>query len=143
VLEAALDVFRDKVYGLVGAARDEAQDPLMALELLLTRHARLIESGGAVPHIMSSMGAPEGHAARRAKTEEIFAGYVARVEELVRDGQESGQIRSDISAATAALLFAGMIQPAALRRHAEGERFDITAHAAGVWELFQRAVARD
>lgn len=143
VLDAALDMFRDRVYGLVEAARNEAQDPLQALELLLTRHARLIESGGAVPHIMASMSAPEGQAARRAKTERIFAGYVARVEELVRDGQESGQVRSDIDAATAAVLFAGMIQPAALLRHAEGERFDITAHVAAVWELFRRAVVRD
>ncbi|MBC8450915.1 TetR/AcrR family transcriptional regulator [bacterium] len=143
VLDAALDVFRDRVYGLVEAARNEAEDPLEALELLLTRHARLIESGGAVPHIMASMSAPDRHAARRAKTEKIFTGYVARVERLVRDGQESGQVRSDIDSTTAALLFAGMIQPAALLRHAEGERFDIMAHAAGVWELFRRAVACD
>jgi len=143
VLDAALSVFRDKVYGLVEAARREAGNPLIALELLLTRHARLIASGGAVPHIMASMNVPEGHAARRAKTERIFRGYVARVEALVREGQERGQIRSDIDPTAAALLFAGMIQPAALVRHAEGERFDITAHAAQVWDLFRRAVARD
>jgi AcrR family transcriptional regulator len=47
VLDAALDVFRDRVYRLVDAARNEAENPLMALELLLTRHAKLIESGGA------------------------------------------------------------------------------------------------
>lgn len=143
VLDAALDVFRDRVYRLVDAARNEAGNPLMALELLLTRHARLIESGGAVPHIIASMSAPEGHTARRAKTERIFRGYVARVEALVRSGQESGQIRSDIDSITAALLFAGMIQPAALLRHVEGERFDINAHVARVWDLFRRAVARD
>ncbi len=143
VLDVALDLFRDRVYGLVEAARNEAQDPLMALELLLTRHARLIESGGAVPHIMASMSASEEHAARRAKTERIFAGYVARVESLVREGQESGQVRSDIDPTAATLLFVGMIQPAALLRHAEGERFDITVHAARVWDLFRRAVAQD
>ena len=143
VLDAALDLFRDRVYRLVDAARSEAENPLLALELLLTRHAGLIESGGAVPHIMASMSGPGGHAARRSKTEKIFRGYVARVEALVRDGQESGQVRPDIDATSAALLFAGMIQPAALLRHAEGESFDITAHVARVWDLFRRAVASD
>ena len=140
VLDAALDVFRDRVYALVGAVRDEAGDPLAALKLLLTRHAKLIERGGAVPYMTAAMSGPEGQVGRRAKMERIFRGYVARVEALVRDGQESGQIRSDIDSTTAAILFAGMIQPAALLRHAEGERFDIAAHAAGVWELFRRAV---
>ena len=143
VLGAALDVFRDRVYRLVDAARDEAEDPLLALELLLTRHAKLIESGGAVPHIMASMNVPGGRADRRAKTQGIFRGYVARVEALVRDGQESGQIRSDIDPTSAALLFAGLIQPAVQLRHAEGERFDITAHVARVWDLFRRAVTLD
>ena len=143
VLGAALDVFRDRVYRLVDAARNEAESPLMALELLLTRHAKLIESGGAVPHIMASMDVPGGRADRRAKTQGIFRGYVARVEALVRDGQESGHVRSDIDPTSAALLFAGLIQPAVQLRHAEGERFDITAHVARVWELFHRAVASD
>ena len=143
VLEAALDVFRDRVYRLVDAARNEAENPLMALELLLTRHAKLIESGGAVPHIMASMNVLGGRAARRAKTEGIFRGYLARVEALVRDAQESGQVRSDVDPATAALLFAGLIQPAVQLRHAEGERFDITAHVARVWDLFHRAVASE
>ncbi len=141
VLEAALDVFRDRVYELVDAARNEARNPLMALELLLTRHAKLIESGGAVPHIMASMNVPGGRAARRAKTEGIFRGYLARVEGLVRDGQESGHVRSDIDPTSVALLFAGLIQPAVQLRHAEGERFDIAAHVARVWDLFRRAVA--
>ncbi|MFH1502190.1 MAG: TetR/AcrR family transcriptional regulator, partial [Candidatus Eisenbacteria bacterium] len=143
VLGTALDVFRKRVFGLVDAARKESGDPLAALELLLTRHAMLIESGGAVPHMMASMNMPGGQAARRAKTVSIFRGYVARVEQLVRDGQTSGQVRADIDPATAALLFAGMIQPAALLRHVEGERFDIAAHAARVWDLFRRAVASD
>ncbi len=143
VLSAALDVFRDRVYRLVDAARNEAGDPLTALELLLTRHARLIESGGAVPHIMASINVPDGRAARRSKTEEIFRGYVARVEALVRDGQKSGHVRSDIDPTSAALLFAGLIQPAVLLRHVEGERFDITAHVVRVWDLFRRAVASD
>ena len=143
VLDAALDVFRDRVYRLVEAARNDAENPLMALELLLTRHAKLIESGGAVPHIMASMNVPGGRAARRSKREKIFMGYVARVEALIRDGQESGQVRSDVDPATAALLFGGLIQPVALLRHSEGERFDINAHVARVWDLFRRAVARD
>ena len=143
VLSAALDVFRDRVYRLVDTARDEAENPLLALELLLTRHAALIGSGGAVPLIMASMNAPGGRAARRAKTEKIFRGYVDRVEALVRDGQESGHVRSDIDPTSAALLFAGLIQPAVQLRHAEGKRFDITAHVARVWDLFRRAVARD
>ena len=96
-----------------------------------------------MPHIMASMNVPGGRADRRAKTQGIFRGYLARVEALVRDGQESGHVRPDIDPTSAALLFAGLIQPAVQLRHAEGERFDITAHVARVWDLFRRAVASD
>ncbi len=143
VLDAALDVFRDKLYGLVEVARDEVDNPLKALELLLSHHTRLITKGRFMPHFMLSSDMASDHTSRRAKILRIFSGYLGKIEAIVREGQKEGVIRQDADPQTIALLFIGMIQPAALLRHAEGGNLDISAHVAKVWKLFRKAVASE
>jgi len=140
VLRAALSMFRDRLYSLVEEARDEADGPLEALELLLVKHARLIAGHKAVPHILMCSDVAAGDESRRAKVQRIFGGYIDRVGAIVREGQRSGVIRGDVDARTIALMFAGMIQPAALLSRAKGRGFDMNAHVRRVWRLFERGV---
>lgn len=140
VLVASLDVLRDKLYGLVEAARDESDDPVDVLERLLRKHARLIASGKAAPHILLSSDAARGHAKRRAKLHRIFVGYMHRIEGIAAEGQAMGVIRKDVGAETIALLFAGMIQPAALMMSAGEKNFDLKSHVTQSWKLFHQAI---
>ncbi len=143
VLNAALDVFRDKLFGLVEVARDEADNPLETLEVLLSHHAKLIAKGKFMPHVMLSSDMASDQTSRRAKILRILAGYLRKIEAIVREGQKEGVIRQDADPQTIALLFIGMIQPAALLRHAEGVNLDISAHVARVWKLFNKAIASE
>ncbi len=139
-LEASLDVLRDKLFGLVEAARDEADDPLMILELLLKKHASLIATGKAVPHVLMSADASSGHEKRREKLHKIFVGYMGRIERIASEGQALGLIRKDVAPETIALLFAGMIQPAALMKGIRGGEFDLMTHVSQSWEIFASAI---
>jgi AcrR family transcriptional regulator len=140
VLEASLDVFRDKLYGLVEAARDESDNPLETLESLLNKHAKLVSSGKGAPHLLLSSDVSSGHAERRAKLHGIFNGYIKRIEGITREGQAQGSIRKDIESETIALLFAGLIQPAALLMITKGKSFDLPKHVSKAWLLFSQAI---
>jgi AcrR family transcriptional regulator len=140
VLEASLDVFKDKLYGLVEAARDETDNPLVALELLLKKHAKLISSGKAAPHLLLSSDVSSGHAERRAKLHGIFSGYMSRLEGIAREGQALGVIRKDVDSETIALLFVGIIQPAALLMITRGKSFNLSKHVSRAWVLYSRAI---
>jgi len=140
VLEASMDVLRDKLFGLVEAARDESSDPVRTLELLLKKHAALITSGKAVPHVLMSADTSRGHEKRRAKLHKIFRGYMSRIGRIASEGQALGLIRKDVEPETIALLFAGMIQPAALMRSIQGKKFDLMAHVSQSWEIFAGAI---
>ncbi len=141
VLEALLEVFRDKLYGLVEAARDESDNPLLVLELLLKKHAKLISTGKAAPHVLLSSDVSSGHVERRAKLHGIFVGYMNRIEGIAREGQALGVIRKDVEAETIALLFAGIIQPAALLMITRGGSFDLSMHVSRAWLLYSRAIS--
>jgi AcrR family transcriptional regulator len=140
VLDASLEVFQVKLWGLVEAARDESDDPLGALELLLQKHTKLASKGKAAPHILLSSDVSTGHVERRAKLNRIFAGYLSRIEGIALEGQRLGVIRKDVEAETVALLFIGMIQPATLLVHLRGDHFDLVAHVTRAWKLFSRAI---
>ena len=61
VLEASMDVLRDKLFGLVEAARDESSDPVRTLELLLSdRHFSLSVGVEGVEVHLSPLPLPWG-----------------------------------------------------------------------------------
>ena len=140
VLEASLDVLRHKLYGLVEAARDESEDPLEILERLLKKHAHLIALGKAAPHVLLNSDASSGHEVRRMKLHRIFVGYLSQIEGIAREGQASGVIRKDVAAETIALLFVGIVQPAALLMGIRGESFNLVGHVTQAWKLFGQAI---
>lgn len=47
----------------------------------------------------------------------LITGYLARVAEIIREGQRAGSIRSDVSAPTLAGHFLGIVQPAVILEH--------------------------
>lgn len=141
VLDAALEIFSDKFHGLVEQARDAADNPLDVLQALIGSHAAMIARGRFLPHMLLASDLTSGNSVRRARILKIFADYMRNIEVIVQEGQRQGCIRKDSDAQTIALLFAGMIQPAALLRQAAGEKLNVKKHVENVWQLFHRAVS--
>jgi TetR/AcrR family transcriptional regulator, fatty acid metabolism regulator protein len=140
VLDAALEIFSDKFHGLVEQARDRADCPLDVLKALIESHAAMIARGRFLPQMLLTSEMINGNKDRRARILQIFAGYIRNIEVIVQEGQREGVIRKDSDAQTIALLFAGMIQPAALLQHTAGSKLNVKKHVENVWLLFHRAV---
>lgn len=140
VIDGVLDFIRDRLLGNVDAVCAETQEPLERLRLLLLRHIKFIRENRAIPRIIFSEDVYGGHPDRKAKVYKIIRDYLNQVGKLIGQGQKEGRMRSDINTETAALMFLGIIQPAAILWHVSNGAFDITKHTEKAWQIFSKVI---
>lgn len=140
VLDAALELIHDRLIGNVRWVCAQEGGVLQRLESLLMRHARLVESNQGIARLIFS---EELHSERqrKGKVYRIIQDYLQRVADLIRSGQQDYTIRADLDPDAAALLFLGMVQPAALLWHVSDGRFKVVEHAEQSWRIFREAIA--
>ena len=141
MMSAILEHIRTKLYRNIEAVRQGNDDAVERLRQLLYRHIRLIREEHGIPRIFFSDELWGQKQERRQKMFRIVTGYLAEVEDIVREGQNRGGIRRDIDPAAAAKMFFGIVQPAALLWHMSEGRFDIDAHIAATWPVFLETIA--
>ncbi len=140
LLDALLDFIRRKRRESVVTACVASEEPLGRLEALLGLHVRLMLEHNAIPRIVFTQIFSIGGGAKKTKVKAIFIEYVGMVAEIAAQGQKEKKIRRDIPAQTIALMFLGIIQPAAVMWRLEGEAFDIEEHAKRCWKIFTKAI---
>lgn len=142
IIDVVLDSIRDRLLVNVKAVCEETPEPLERLRLLLMRHAKLIRENQAIPRIVFSEDVYGGHPDRKAKVYKIIRDYLNQVGELIGQGQREGKIRTDVNRETVALMFLGIIQPAAIIWHVSNGGFDITKHTDKAWQIFSMAIQK-
>jgi len=143
IVDAVLELIRGNLLGNVRIVCGETQDPVERLHRLLVRHVKLIVENRAIPRIVFSEDVYGGRPERKARVYEMIAVYLKEVEEIVREGQRKSRIRPGIEPSTAALMFLGMIQPAAILWHVSDGVFDVARHAEAAWKVFVSAIGLD
>ena len=141
ILDAVVELIGRRLLANVDAVRREFDGSLDRLEHLLQRHVRLIRDHQAIPRVMMSDEMAAGDPKRRSRIYRTIRAYLERVGQIVGEGQEAGEIRSDADRETIAMLFVGIVQPGALLWHLGNGRFDIRHHAVRTWVLFRDAIA--
>ena len=141
VLWAVLDRIEARLDENVREARADSPEPLEQLWGLLLRHVRFIREGRGVSKIVFSDDFHRGHPKRMARVQEIIAGYLRQIAELVREGQQRGAIRPELDPATLALLFLGIVVPGGILWHITEGTFDVTRHAERAWLILCQAIA--
>ena len=140
MLDAVLDLMRERLHGAVALARSGTADPLEALRQLLERHTALIRQNQFLPRILLSDDYHVAHPERRQRLLGVFSGYLDGVAGIIRDGQGQGRIRSDVNARSLAILFLGLIQPAGVLWTLSDGRFDVTRQAREAWNVYAQAI---
>jgi AcrR family transcriptional regulator len=143
IVLAVLDRIEARMLANVQAACDESPDPLQRLRSLLMRHIRMIREGRAVPRIIFSDDLHGGHPERKVRVQQVVEGYLRQIGQFVRQGQEQGNVRPELDPGTVALLFLGMIVPAAILWHLTDGGFDVTKHAERAWQVFRGAIGTE
>jgi copper-containing nitrite reductase len=141
VLKALLALIQARLLANVRAVCAETPDPLDRRRRLLQRQLQLIRENPAIPRIIFAEEVSSGHPERQATVSRIIRGFLERVEDLMRQGQQAGRIRLDVKPDTLALVFLGLIQLTAFLWHISGGALDVAAHADQARQVFSEAIA--
>ncbi len=142
LLDAVITLIKDRLHTNVALVTEQTGDALERLRRLLAAHVRVIRENEGFLRVMFSDELRNSHPERRAQLWQMVGGYLKRVADIISQGQQEGQIRRDIAPDTAAAMFLGLIQPAAILWNLSGGEFDVTRHVQKAWPVFCAALAR-
>jgi AcrR family transcriptional regulator len=142
VLDLVLDQIRQRLLDNVQAVQAETADSMEALRRLLFRHIKLIRESEAIPMLVFSDQVYSGRPERKARMQQIIQDYLEQVGKVVQRGQKEKTLRADLDPAVAAVMFLGLVQPAAILWHLSEGEFDVTKHTEKAWQVFRRAIVR-
>lgn len=143
MVDAVLALVGERLIANVRAVREESDDPLEQLRLLLFRHIALVRDNEALPRVVFSEDIYAGRPDRKTRMFKAIDGYLRQVAAIVREGQRAGRIRRELDPPTIAVMFLGLIQPAAILSHMSSGTFDVTRHTGKAWQVFQRTIAEE
>jgi AcrR family transcriptional regulator len=140
MLDAVLELVRDRLLDNVRAVTTDTPDALERLRKLLELHASLLAKQPGILRVVFSEEIYTGSAARRAKVFRIVKGYLKGVEDIIRQGQARGTVKPGLDPPTTALMFLGLIQPAAILSQMSAGELDVVRHAEHAWPVFAGAI---
>lgn len=66
--------------------------------------------------------------------------YLGQIAEIVRQGQQDGQVGASFTPEAISTMFLGIVQPAALLWDLSDGDFDVTKHAERAWQILASAI---
>ncbi len=140
LLDRILDFIQERLLTNIRITCEETLDPMERLRGILKRHVEMLRENRAIPRIIFTEDVFNGNPNRKTKVYGIINEYLGALNEIIRDGQQKGQIRSDLDSETIALMFLGMIQPGAILWFLSDGKFDISEHSEKNWNVFREAI---
>lgn len=140
IIDTVVGLVRERLLDNVRVATETVSDPLEQLRVLLGRHVQFIKDHQALPRIVFSEQVYEGRPGRRRTMFGAIQAYLDRVAGIIKQGQAEGLIRSDLEPSTVAVMFLGLIQPAAILWQMSDGEFDVTGHTERAWTVFVQAI---
>lgn len=145
IMDAMLGLLRFKMMGNVETVQTETDDPERQLKRLLELHAGLIRDNQAIPRILFSDEVYSGSPERKRQMFGVLREYLDAVAGIIREGQRSDRFYKgqDLDPDTLALMFIGIVVPAAILWHASGGAMDVSAHVDKGWKIFRRILVKN
>jgi AcrR family transcriptional regulator len=142
ILAAVLEEHHEIHLANVRRAKAESNSPMQALRLLYGDIMGLVERYRALPVVfLSDVLWFEEKRLRNMKIEHHRLMQETLVE-IISQGQEQGEIRTDIRPQEIFIHYLGLIAMPALMRARDPGEVDMPRQTAANWEMFARAVAR-
>jgi AcrR family transcriptional regulator len=140
IVDMILDFIQERLLTNIRITCKETSEPMERLQRILKRHVETLRENRAIPRIIFTEDVFTGNPNRRNKVYGIVVGYLEGLNEIIRDGQEKGEIRSDMDSKTVGLMFLGMIQPGAILWFLSDGKFDISKQSEKNWNVFREAI---
>ena len=143
ILSAVLEHIRTRLFANLENVRQLTDNGVDRLRELLFQHAKLISEEHGIPRIVFSDELWGQESEKRQKMYHIVTGYLAEVENIVREGQNKKHIRKNLDPQVIARMFFGIVQPAALLWHMSEGQFDLDGHIAGAWPVLLEMLTKE
>jgi len=143
ILDAVLALLRERLLANVEAVRIETPYALDRLRSLLVRHLALLTENPAFPHVVFALFAEADHPERWSGLRDTMRSYLREIARIVEQGQQEGTIRRDLPSHTAAVMFIGLILPAAILHRLSNDAFDPETHVETAWPMFRRGLTAE
>jgi AcrR family transcriptional regulator len=140
ILQAVMEWVSDRLLMRIENAISEAGSPLNALEAAFTAHIEFICEHPGVPRMLfGELQRAEQTVAKRM-VHTLIQRYGERLERLVEEGKERGELAATLDDKAAVTLFIGTIQGLVMQSLIAGDVERIRASAPGTFALYRRAV---
>jgi AcrR family transcriptional regulator len=140
ILEATIQLVRDLIVENVKSVRRESPEPLDQIKRLVMLQIQMIQEFQAIPRIVFSDEISASHPLRRTTIYRIIQEILDQVAEMVVQGQQQGQIKTDLNPETVSVMLLGLVQPPAILWYLSKGRFDISKHMERAWPIFEKAL---
>jgi len=140
LMDAVLDLIGRRLFENTASVREETEDALGRLRLLMRREMELLKKNQGVPNVVFSESMCADSPERAARVGRLVTAYFREIEEIVREGQRKGELRDDVEPLAVVLMFKGILLPAVVLWKATGGTLDIARHSEAAWRLFRDAV---
>lgn len=136
IVEAVLGMVNERLIGNVEAVCAETAGAEERLHRLIIRHVKLLLENPGIPQVVFSEGVFSSTSAANSRVRRIIQGFLARVEEIIRKGQEDGQIDPEIEPEMVSVMFPGLILPVVILSTVTFGEFDTPGHVGRAWLPF-------
>ena len=140
IVQAAIQLVATRAKENMREVHDLTPNSLNRLELLLRWIVRMVRELQAMPRIVFSEGMTTDHPEVKRQAYEMLMSVLQGIEEIIREGQERGEIRTDFDARSLAVMFWGMIPASVILWHVSDGEFNVTRQAEKSWELFRDGI---
>lgn len=126
---------------MVDRAVSEKQEPVDSLESVLKAHLSYVEQRRGVSSIVIAETLRLSDKDLRKRMFEVVNNYIARIEEFLTRGIESGQVRQNIAVDTAALTFFALVHATATLWSLSNSGFPLAKRHKPLWESYFASIS--
>jgi len=136
IWEAVIGRIAERVIKRLDSAAASASTPLASLEAMFHAHITFIVEHPGVPRLMMGQLQHARQTPARRMVHSLLSLYRERVESLLIEAQEAGELRRDLDIEVAATQFIGTIQGLVMQSLIIGNMNHIAEQAQGAFHLY-------
>jgi AcrR family transcriptional regulator len=140
ILSAAIERMGERLLENVAHAAAGKGGAVDRLRSLLRSHVRTIRQGFAGPRIIFAEGIDGGGVSHRMEVYHVIRRYLDGVAEIVRRGQQDGDLKEELDPGSTAVHFLGLVQPAATLWYLSAGKFDADLYADRSFDQFAASI---
>ena len=137
ILFSILEMIQGRLVQLLEIAREKGKTPLGKIHLFFLGETRFLRQNPEGPMVFISSLARHGRTSKRMIGAMKFGQTMYReITALLREGQDKGEVRTDLPAETMGFFYFAMVQQVGMVKNLGGDMVDIIKHMDYAWKAF-------